>query len=99
MQTKGKAWKVFHFDLHPAGGGGERTQGLRGVEVSLLAPAVDSGFPQMTAGNDGEKCRLQEEVWSVRIRSIGVHPLPPRSTVLLGREEQPGSRPGGRGGL
>lgn len=66
------------------------------MEVSLLGPAVDSGFPQMMAGNDREKCRLQEEVWLLRvIRPLGVQPLPPRSTALLSREEQLGSRPVG----
>lgn len=65
------------------------------MEVSLLGPAVDSGFPQMMAGNDREKCRLQEEVWSLRVRTMGVQTLPPRSTALLSRDERLGSRPMG----
>lgn len=61
--------------------------------VSLSSPAVDSGSPEMMAGNDREKCRLQEGVWSLRVRTIGSQPLP---AVLLSREEQLGSHPCGR---
>lgn len=57
---------------------------------------MDSGFPQMMAGNDREKWRLQEEVWSLRVRTIGVQLLLPLwSTVLLSQEGQLNGRPVG----